>query len=154
MFLNLEWIIHSKYPNQKVIVWAANNHVARYNNENKYISMGQYLFSDTSLSNKIYSIGFTSLEGEGGRLWDKNYTINKPKNNSFENWINDSFQYAFIDFTPYNKIFPKANEKFYMRGWRYWDLKKKWNRVFDGIFYIRKMYPCGEITNSRQPNQR
>lgn len=141
MALNLKWIIQSKYPNQKVIVWAANNHVASFSNKN-YTSMGQYLSSDTSLNNKIYSIGFTSYEGEGGSLWAKKFTIGKPKNNSLESWINNSFQYAFIDFTTYNRTFPKSNEEFNMRGWKYRAFKKQWNKIFDGIFYIKEMYPC------------
>ncbi|MBS1578022.1 MAG: erythromycin esterase family protein [Bacteroidetes bacterium] len=144
MALNLKWIIQSKYPNQKVIVWAANNHVAAYSDKN-YTSMGQYLASDTSLSSKIYSIGFTSYEGKGGRLWEKKFTIGKPKNNSLESWISNSFQYAFIDFTNYNRSFPNANEEFNMRGWRYWTFKKQWNKIFDGIFYIKEMYPCTDI---------
>lgn len=144
MYLNLKWLLQAKYANKKVIIWAANNHVARYTNNNKYISMGQYLSSDTSLSDRIYSIAFTSYEGEGGRLWDKTFTISKPKSNSFESWINNSFQYAFVDFTAYNKIFPQSKEEFNMRGWRYWTFKKQWNKVFDGIFYIKTMYSCND----------
>ncbi len=148
MFLNLQWIIHSKYPNQKVIVWAANNHIAKYTN-NKYTTMGQYLYFDTSLKAKIYSIGFTLKEGTSGRLWEKNFVIDKPKNNSLENWINNSFMYAFIDFTAFNKKFPGLNEEFNMRGWRYLSFKNQWNKTFDGLFYIKEMYPCEDIKNSR-----
>ena len=143
MFLNLKWISQSKYPNQKIIVWAANTHIAR-NKTNKYSSMGQYLFSDTSLGKYIYSIGFTSYEGEGGRLSGKKYKIDKPKNNSLESWINDLFQYAFIDFSVYNKTFPTSDEKFYMRDWRYFSFKNEWNKIYNGIFFIREMYPCKE----------
>lgn len=141
MFLNLKWLIQSKYPNQKIIVWAANNHVAGYSNKN-YTSMGQYLSTDTSVNNKIYSIGFTSYEGEGGRLWEKKFSISNPTNNSLESWISSSYDYAFIDFNLYNNTFPKSNEEFNMRGWRYRTLKKQWNRIFNGIFYIKRMYPC------------
>jgi erythromycin esterase len=148
MFLNLQWVIHSKYPNQKVVVWAANNHIARYTS-NKYITMGQYLYFDTSLKAKIYSIGFTSKQGTSGRLWEKNFVIDKPKNNSLENWINDSIPYAFMDFTAFNKKFPGFNEEFNMRGWRYQSFKNQWDKAFDGLFYIKEMYPCEDIKNSR-----
>ena len=141
MALNLKWIIQTKYPNQKIIVWAANNHIANYSDK-KYTSMRHFLTSDTSLSDKMYSIGFTSYKGEGGRLWEKKFTISKPKANSFESWMNNSFEYAFVDFTAYNKTFSKSNEEFDMRGWRYWTSKKQWNRIFDGIFFIQEMYPC------------
>jgi erythromycin esterase len=141
MALNLKWIAQTKYPNEKIIVWAANNHVANYS-DRKYTSMGQYLSSETSLSDVIYSIGFTSYQGRGGRLWEKEFTIHKPRNNSLESWINDTFQYAFIDFTAHTRTSPKSNEVFNMRGWRYWTSKKQWNRVFHGMFYIKEMHPC------------
>lgn len=144
MALNLKWIIQSKYPHQKVIVWAANNHVSNYSSKN-YASMRQYFSSDTSLNDKIYSIGFTSYEGEGGRLWQKKFTIHKSPRNSLEGWMSDSYDYAFIDFTAYNNTFPKSNERFIMRGWGYRSFKTQWNQLFDGIFYIKRMYPCADI---------
>ena len=148
MFLNLKWLLQEKYANRKVIVWAANNHVAKYNTK-KYTSMGKLLSLDVASSDKMYVIGFTSRMGKGGRLYENKYIINKPKTNSLESWLQDSFQYAFVDFAAYNNTYPNSKELFHMRGWKYWTLQNEWNKVYDGIFYIKEMYPCESITNNR-----
>lgn len=142
MYLNLKWLIQIKFKNQKIIVWAANNHVSKFSN-NKYTSMGYLLSLDSSLNTSTYTIGFTSFSGKYGRLWNKKHTIKKPPNNSFESWVNPYNKYSFIDFSVYNKQFTNSKEIFHLRGWRYYNLKnKQWNRIFDGIFFIRDMYPC------------
>jgi hypothetical protein len=141
MYKNLKWLVKTKYANQKVIVWAANCHVLR-DNSYKYKTMGTFLSDDTAFAGKVYTIGFTSFSGESGRLFQKKYKINKPKNNSFENWINPGFDYAFVDFTAFNNEFPRSKEKFELRHWNYISAAKQWNHIFDGIYYIKTMYAC------------
>ena len=142
---NLKWIVNSKYPSEKIIVWAANAHVAKYadtsssDSNKKWIRMGSYFTNDTSLLKKVYIIGFTSNEGQAGRLGWTVFKIRKPKANGFENWIHKSFNYAYVDFRGFNG----PSEQFYMKGLGHntffkWD----WTQVFDGIFYIKQMYPC------------
>lgn len=145
MAQNLQWLAKVKYPNEKIIVWAANGHVARYSEVSKnypykeLISMGSYFTRDSLLHQQSYIIGFTSYEGEAGRLGSKNYTIRKPKPDGFENWIDKSFNYAFVNF----KNFTEKSEYFYLKGLSHYSFfKKDWATVFDGIFYIKKMYPC------------
>jgi erythromycin esterase-like protein len=52
---NLKWLADYKYPSAKIIVWAANAHVAKYadssktNPDDKIISMGSYFTRDSSL---------------------------------------------------------------------------------------------------------
>lgn len=141
MYFNLKWLTKNKYPGQKMIIWAANNHIAKYSTKN-YTSMGYLLANDTSLNLSSYAIGFTAYSGASGRLWEPKYIINNPKRNSFESWINPALNYAFIDFKAYNKEFPDAREKFNLRWARYRPQSNKWYKIFDGIFYIKDMYPC------------
>ena len=142
---NLKWLSENKYPFEKIIVWAANSHVAKYadssrtNPNDKIISMSSYFTMDSSLLQKSYIIGFTSYEGEGGRLGMEIYKIRKPKSDGFENWINKSYNYAFVDF----KTFKGSSEQFYLKGLNHNSFfKKDWTKIFDGVFYIKEMYPC------------
>lgn len=141
MFLNMKWLIQAKYPKQKIIVWAANRHIAKYEDK-KVHWMGKRLSDDSTIGAKFYSIGFTSYSGESGRINEKKFRITKPKNASLETWVNPSFKYAFIDFAEFNKLFPNSNVTFEMRKWNYMSSKNEWNKIFDGVFYIREMYPC------------
>lgn len=142
---NLKWLADNKYPDDKIIVWAANAHVAKYsegsksNPNDKIISMSSYFTRDSSLLKKSYIIGFTSYEGEAGRLGMKTFKIRKPKAGGFENWINKSFNYAFVDF----KTYSGDSEQFYLKGLGHNTFfKQDWTKIFDGIFYIKEMYPC------------
>jgi erythromycin esterase-like protein len=143
---NLKWLADYKYSSDKIIVWAANAHIAKYadssttNPNDKTISMSSYFTRDSSLLQKSYILGFTSYEGEAGRLGMKTFEIRKPKSNGFENWINKSFNYAFVNFKSYSG----TSEQFYLKGLGHNTFfKKDWTKIFDGIFYIKEMYPCG-----------
>lgn len=145
MAQNMKWLTKIKYPKEKIIVWAANYHVAKYSDISKNypykesITMGSYFTQDSSLLRQSYIIGFTSYEGEAGRIGMQNFEVRKPKSNGFENWIDKSYNYAFANF----RNLKKKSEKFYLKGLSHSSaFKKDWANVFDGVFYIKKMYPC------------
>lgn len=148
---NLKWLSLHKYSNEKIIVWAANAHIANYiyndlkNNEAKIATMGHYIKSDSTLSPKTYILGFTSYEGEAGRLGYPKYKIRKPQRNGFETWIDPSVKYSFTDFKAFNNSHNYNPEVFYLKGLGHKTaFKKDWNNAFDGIFFIRDMYSCQE----------
>ncbi len=148
MALNLKWLTDVKFQKEKIIVWAANAHVAKYidssgKNGRKMISMGSYFIRDEKYLNETYVIGFTSYEGEAGRLGSKTYSVRKPKPNGFENWINKSYNYSFVDFNAYHSKYPNKSYNFYLKGLGHNSaFEKDWTKVFNGVFFIREMYPC------------
>jgi len=144
MAANLKWISDYYYPGKKIIVWAHNYHVAKNTWEamgpkaGRHLSMGHFLFQD--FKNQMYILGFTSYEGTAGRIFFKPYKVASPKKNSIESWFaKKNSEYAFIDFRNYKTTKP---ELFYMKGKFHRNAEARWNEVFDGVFYIRKMYPC------------
>jgi erythromycin esterase-like protein len=154
---NLIWLLRHKYADQKVIVWAHNYHISKdsgnYTNAslNAASTMGSYFTSHTP-DIKTYILGFTSYEGTSGRLYignklGKKYKLDKPKTNSFENWINPGYDFAFVDFQAFNSTHPAYREDFYLSGavmgsLYHTSFKASWNNIFDGVFFIREMYPC------------
>lgn len=148
MASNLKWLKEVKFPDEKIIVWAANEHVAKYidssgKDRRKMITMGSYFTDNDKYLNETYIIGFTSYQGEAGRLGFKIYPVRKPKSNGFENWINKTYDYAFVDFKAYNTNYRNNSQEFYLKGLGHNSaFKKDWTKVFDGIFFIRSMYPC------------
>ena len=155
MAKNLEWLVKCKYPKEKIIVWAHNYHISKYNGHyeddflNNAKTMGGIFTNDSAMFTETYILGFTSLQGTSGRLWSKKYDVSKPNKNSFEKWIGNDANYAFVDFKKYNQQ-TDVIEDFYMSGAVKGSLNPishlaKWSRIFDGVFYIKDMFPCKEI---------
>ena len=147
MATNLQWLYQVKYPKEKIIVWAANGHVAKYGHstgsDDKVTAMGKYFTRNEQQLNDTYIIGFSSYQGTAGRLGMKTYSIREPKSGGFENWIDKSYKYAFVDFSGYNRLFPGNTQTFFMKGLSHQSFfKYDWTKVFDGVFFIRDMYPC------------
>lgn len=145
MAQNLKWLTETKYRGEKIIVWAANEHVAKYAaHPDEQIRMGSYYTRDSVLMKQTYIIGFTSYKGIAGRLGhSKTFAIRKPKPNGFENWINQTYNYSFVDFKANNKQLPTRSETFYLKALGHQTFfKYDWTKVFDGVFYIKEMYSC------------
>jgi erythromycin esterase len=156
MASNLKWLCEIKYPDKKIIIWAANYHISKYNSHypedflNNAKTMGAFFTADSFWNNRAYIIGFTSYGGKAGRLFQKKYDVPKPISLSFENWINKEYNYSFTDFRAYNSRNPDMHESFFMAGSikgnaLHTTHKAEWNNIFDGVFFIRNMYPCERI---------
>ena len=156
MAANLRWLLDVRYKDEKIIVWAANAHISKYAGHypndilNPMTSMGTYFCRDTAWKKKTYILGFTAHHGKAGRLYPPTFLeIPKLEKNSYENWVNPGYNYAFTDFRKYN-LNNKNEEVFFLSGAiRTTQVHKSdkavWNKVFDGIFFIREMYRCKEM---------
>lgn len=154
---NLKWLCERQYPNEKIIVWAHNYHVSKFAGHypepflDSLRTMGTCFTNDTAWMKQTYIIGFTSYEGTAGRLYPhKIYKVDPPQPNSMENWIDKDLDFAFIDFRKFNHDHPAESALFNMSGavkgnWYHKNAEAQWNRVFDGVFFIRDMYPCKSI---------
>jgi erythromycin esterase len=153
MAINLKWLSDVKYSKDKIIVWAHNYHASKYSGHypeeflNAANTMGSVFTEDSITLKNTYIIGFTSYGGTAGRLSSKPYKVEKPEKNSFENWIDKRYSYAFVDFKKYNLSNSNNHDNFFMSGatkgnWYHKNHKAQWNDIFDGVFYIKEMYPC------------
>jgi len=146
MASNLNWLIQNKFPNEKIIIWAANAHIFKNCHESfrsdklKRKTMGDIFTANPSFSNITYVMGFTSKTGMAGRLGSDWHYVDKPEDESLESWVNNNVRYAFIDFRPFNKQY-SSPPLFYMKGHHESNLAN-WTNIYDGVFYIRDMYPC------------
>ena len=53
--------------------------------------------------------------------------------------------YAFVDFKPFVAAHPEDKTSFALNGLGHASQKGIWTRVFDGVLYIKDMYPCEPI---------
>lgn len=144
---NLLWLIQHKFKNKKIIVWAANYHIAKndsyipkqkyYNHEDKVL-MGEIL--NPVLGDTLFNLGFTSSAGQYTDVTYKN-TIRdiKVSPSSLEGLLSKTnYEYGLVNFKSNRH---EAIEPFNMSAFDHYEAKGNWTQIFDGILYIRKMTP-------------
>lgn len=153
MAANLKWLCEVKFPGKKIIVWAANYHISKYTGHFKKksgyesLAMASIFINEPRLLAQTYSIGFSSYDGDAGRIGTNTFRVDQPDKNGFENWIDKSTNYAFVDFRSFNLVNPGFSTEFPLKSsvspqGVHKSHDAQWNRMFDGIFFIRHMYPC------------
>jgi erythromycin esterase len=155
MFYNLLWLMKYKYPNEKIIIWAHNAHIAKALKEFTYNDYQEFMTGNLLGNKKInpfgyYALGITSHTATSA--WtttvERPIIAEKPARNGFENWINKDWNYAFVDWQGWNEM--KNEEAFSMKGsnfdtHQHRNFVYKWNKVFDGVFFIRNIEGCHKI---------
>ena len=150
MAKNLEYLAKNKFRDEKIIVWAANYHIAKnpekvswpkeWNpSKDSLITMGDVI--GQNLGNEIYSIAFIC-----GRGFYTNWAENseaipilsplKTKNSLEKALYGTNNSECFIDFHSTNISAP-----FFMAGHGHYPRLGQWDKVFDGVFFIREMTP-------------
>jgi erythromycin esterase len=151
MAINLKWLVENKFKGQKIIVWAANGHIAKYwmSSGDSFLkkreTMGNYFTTTFSNPNDVFILGFTSLQGMAGRIGYKGYEVKQLHTNGFESWVDPNFKYAFTDFTKLNLTNPKGKDEFFLCGFGHVSSKATWNKVYDGMFFIKDNYRCVQV---------
>lgn len=74
------------------------------------------------------------------------YTVQPADKNGMKNWMPDSLKYGYVDFRAFLKKEIKPSEYFIMKGLGHRFGFALWTKMYDGLFYIRAMYPC-EVSN-------
>jgi len=162
------WLIEKFYPGKKIIVWASTIHFKRnaflqtrlendksngdlpfYGKSAVFLHAGDYL--DYYIGKKIYTIAFTTFQGEKGMIFpddhpkkkDYEYTdkINEPEPGSYEAVAHETEkEYLFTDLRSIRKNNWLSKENIaYPFGYR--KDKARWGDFIDAFFFIDKMIP-------------
>ena len=153
MAKNLFWLANNKFKNRKIIVWAASYHIAKEKQElsfkgieSKSIElMGNMI--NLSMPGQVYSLNFIAGGGSYGEWFKQKYYV-YPINmteGSLEREIESiPYEYAFVDLKNLQNM-----NAFLMAGISFYKQKVNWNKVFDGLFYIKSMKPPTYLENER-----
>jgi erythromycin esterase len=156
MARNLEWLVREKYPTEKIIVWAANLHIAKWRRagyqsaERVTTFLGAHFTALPGRAAETYCLGFLSATGATQRVLAPQPTrLVAPRRGYFETWLPGQLPYAFVDFRAFRAQQPGYAVPFNMRGLGYeggrgYTDQADWTNIFDGIFFIREMQPCGK----------
>jgi len=145
---NLLWLARQRYPNRKIIVWAATFHSARASRPVEMpdaklarvyavnAPMGEV--AGKELGKQLYSIGFTSCEGEAAKMSDKSAkSIPTPSPGSLEAlFASAGFTTAFVDL---RKAPAWLHAPILAQFLGHRELRADWTRVVDGVVFIRRM---------------
>ncbi len=102
MATNLLKLASTEFEKEKIICWNATSHFI-YNPKlieddayQNFVPMGDYLHKE--IGDKLYTIGFTSLEGKAGTIIK--YKLKSPPTNSMEYLLGKSgIDFGFVDFS-------------------------------------------------------
>jgi erythromycin esterase len=154
---NLRHLLSEVYSNKKVIVIGATYHFIRNNQTidpikimglpiHESVIAGDLIYKQ--FANEIYTIGFTSYDGEYGlpREGKKGRAVTLPGVNSLEYQLaNRAAEQAFVS------LRQSADEPFFSNGTslRLFGhssnaTSKNWHKVLDAVYFIKTMQPLGD----------
>jgi len=148
---NLIWLVNVWYPEQKIIVWAHNQHVARdlssieFVNPQvrlpymEFIEMGDYVHHE--LGKSMYSIAFVTYQGTRGRKENNPPSRVESVTGSIQSlWHHTGHSFSFLDLRSvpgghwlYESLLAHVSGSANQRA--------IWPNIFDGFFYIDTMFP-------------
>lgn len=157
------WLIEKFYQGKKIIVWSTTTHFKRntflqkqleddlsfFNKSAVFLQAGDYL--DYYLGKKMYTIAFTTFQGEKGIIFpedhpkkkDYEYTdkINEPDAGSYEAIAHETEkEYLFTDLRSLRKNNWLTKENLaYPFGYK--KVNASWGNHIDAFFFIDKMFP-------------
>jgi erythromycin esterase len=154
---NLVWLANVWYPGRKIIVWAANSHIARDVAHLRTGSNGQPFQAPgwsvhmggeayPVLGAQMYALGFTAAAGTVGRAGGGTATIPALREGSLEDFfVQTSMNNAFVDFRSAGAG-GEWLKNMWARPFGYTDMQGDWTRVLDGMIYTRDMVPSTTAT--------
>jgi len=145
---NLVWLARERYPNRKIIVWAATFHNARNVRtiETSDAKLRRFYATDTpmgevaknALGKELYSLGVTSYDGEFANAFAKSAKPLPPSTpGSLEDlFVRAGLTDAIVDFhrAPRWLRAPMLSQII-----SHIELRADWPRIVDGVLFIRHM---------------
>lgn len=151
---NLLWLLHNRYPDRKVIVWAATMHITK--NTSAIVTTPPGLYAGFSsfghlvaraLGDKSYALGFIASEGEAGIWRMKPWKLRTPDPGSLEGLIGSTeIRNGFLDLRRVPASVRWLHGPLVSGPLGYAPMTADWTNILDGIIYIRTMTPSTKAT--------
>ena len=150
MAQNLIWLAEKAYQGKKIIVWAHNGHIAKSisglmvgfqpppRGPEAFVPMGATIHH--YFGQRAYCIGFSGAGGTYMNYVDGQILTVEPKSaGSIEGMLSATRDaYAFVDYRRAPRLLKQAQQATMSD---YIDATGIWPDTFDGLFFIRKIWP-------------
>lgn len=149
MAQNLLWLARERYPNEKIIVWAASFHIMHnaksidtQNPQLDYAAltpMGDIV--SRALGKSVYTLGFTAYTGQHGNPFFGGGAVPKAEAGTLEwllHYAGKPDAWAFVDFRalPVNHL---LRAPLVAQPLGYSPMRANWTTVFDGMLFTDRM---------------
>ena len=150
MARNLIWLAKERYPDRKIIVWAASFHIMRnppgivsINRSVDYsemIQMGHRVHE--ALGDEVYTIGFTAYEGKAGAYFRPGFDVETATEGTLESLcMAAGLEHGFVPFRGTKDSAPWLHEELHSRPMGYSWMRAKWPNHFDAMIFNKTMKP-------------
>ena len=110
--------------------------------------MGHLAFRE--VGDQFFSVGFITHEGTRQTLGRKKIEIDPvPKGSLEECLIKAGFEYAFVPLRSIDRDGEWIHQGVLSRPTAATLMKADWSKVFDAMFFIKKMYPSTRVSGSQ-----
>jgi erythromycin esterase len=151
---NLVWLARTRYPDRKLIVWAANYHVFRnvdalelVGNPSFYsrsVTMGDAV--SEALGAEALVLGFTAYRGDWGYWHTPPSPIAPPGPGALESYFSATgADFAILDLRDLPAEGRWLAEPLVGRALHYVDVLGRWPQTMDAVFYIESMEPSTPV---------
>ena len=146
---NLLWLARDRYPNKKIIVWAASFHLMRNApqvesldkslNYAQTCPMGQTVVD--ALKDDVYTIAFTAYEGSQGNPFFGEHPLPRALPDTFESLCHSGGKpYLLVDM----RHLPADSwlrQPLNARPLGYAPMRARWPNIFDAMIFTDRMFP-------------
>lgn len=153
---NLIWLAEKRFPDRKIIVWAASFHIMRNPSEievpskvvdyTNVVPMGHLV--DQHFGDSVYTVGFTAASGQAGAWFRPPFDLDSPPQGTLEDLcLRAGLEQAFIPLkqtSPHN-IPQWLTKKIFARPLGYSWMMASWARHFDALIFQKEMEPAKGI---------
>ncbi len=147
---NLIWLANQRYPDRKIIVWAASFHIARRLDEivdsgpsvnyRDIVPMGHAV--NSRLGDKVFTVGFTAMEGQAGPWFRQSRGIAPAPEGTLESLCAAAgLENGFVPLRVDGEDAGWLQTPLYARPLGYSWMKAVWPLHFDAIIFNRTMEP-------------
>lgn len=153
MAANLVWLAKQRYPNRKMIVWAASSHISRNSINLKWANAGEPFPVATTvmgdlvykaLGDAMFSVAFTAATGQWQLVTNRSsgpWDIDPPSTGSFEDAaVRAGLTNAYVDLRN-QRATSWAGSNFIAAPMGYIKLSGRWRDSFDAIVFTKTMQP-------------
>jgi len=157
MSRNLLWLARQRFPNRKIIVWAATYHVLKNPEEidprsssvlppQPWMTMGHRVWE--VLGDRVYTLGFTAYEGKYRSARQPNSPVfdvmaDQDQAVELEELLHAAgFEQAFLNFRRLPPDGSWLQETLLSRALNHRAMEADWTQVLDGVWFHREMKPA------------
>ncbi|MCP9290692.1 erythromycin esterase family protein [Gracilimonas sediminicola] len=149
---NLIWIAEELHPSKKIIVWAANVHLARDMSDIVAPEDPDFSFADFETAGKVagqyfedelFTINFTGLTGNWARWFDSNPSpVTLSSTGSIEYLLGETGRdHTFINLRDLSDEGNWLSQRLLAKPFGYVELEANWPEVTDAFFFVKTITP-------------